>query len=201
MGVPVMTDRIIWRLAVPGDVPAIEAIAARSIGALHVGAYDAAIIEEAIAHAYGVDWQLIQDGTYFVATETGAVVGAGGWSFRQTIAGAHGPSDPPAPLMSPSRDAARVRAFYVDPAYARQGVGALLLSVSEQAAIEAGFTQAELTATLPAVPFYVANGYGSVGRFNLPLPSGRLLELTLMTKRLAISTADGRSNRRGHDRG
>ncbi len=184
-----MTDEIAWRLAAPDDIPEIEAIVARSIRTLHVDTYDAAIIEEAIDHAYGVDWQLVQDATYFVATKAGTVVGAGGWSFRQTIAGAHGPNDPPAQPLTPDRDAARVRAFYVDPAYARRGVGALLLSISEQAATEAGFTQAELTATLTAVPFYAAHGYEFAGSFDLPLPSGRLLELTLMTKRLASSSS------------
>ncbi|WP_420141956.1 GNAT family N-acetyltransferase [Sphingomonas sp.] len=164
----------------------IEALAARSIRALHAGAYDDAIINEAIDHAYGVDWQLVRDGTYFVAAIAGSVVGAGGWSYRQTIAGAHGPDDPPANLLSPVADAARIRAFYVDPDYARRGVGVLLLSASERAALDMGFTRAELTATLPAVPFYAAYGYEPAGRYDLALPSGRLLELRLMTKRLIL---------------
>jgi GNAT superfamily N-acetyltransferase len=182
-----MAETLAWRLAEPGDVPAIEAIAARSIRALHAGAYDAAVIEEAVAHAYGVDWQLVRDGTYFVATDAGAIAGAGGWSYRQTIAGAHGPGDPPTPRLSPTDDAARIRAFYVDPAHARRGVGALLLTASEQAALAAGFGRAELTSTIPAVPFYAAHGYEPAGTFDLALPSGRVLELRLMTKRLTAA--------------
>lgn len=183
-----MIASLAWRLAEPRDVPVIDALAARSIRALHVGAYDDGLIKEAIDHAYGVDWQLVRDQTYFVVTDAGAIVGAGGWSYRQTIAGAHGPDDPPAPLLSPHDDAARVRAFYVDPGHARRGIGALLLGVSEAGAQSAGFTDAELTATLPAVPFYAAHGYYPKGDFDLALPSGRLLRLRLMRKRLTPST-------------
>ena len=133
-----MTTGLAWRLAEPADVPVVNALTARSIRALHAGSYDDAVIDEAVTHDYGVDWQLVRDGTYFVVEIDGVVAGAGGWSDRQTIAGAHGPNDPAADLLDPVRDAARVRAFYVDPAYVRRGVGALLLRRSEQAAREAG---------------------------------------------------------------
>lgn len=187
IGPSTMTDALALRLAAPADVGEIQSLVARSIRALHAGEYDNAIIDEAIEHAYGVDWQLIRDGTYFVAMIAGEIVGAGGWSYRQTIAGAHGPEDPPAPRLSPSIDAARVRAFYVDPGCARRGVGRLLLRASEQAAIAAGFAWAELTSTLPAVPFYAAHGYALLGGYDLALPSGNVLELCRMTKRLASS--------------
>ena len=180
---------IVSRPAVAADVPAINALAARSIRALHATQYDQAVIEEAIVHAYGVDWQLIRDETYFVAEIDGLLAGAGGWSFRQTIAGAHGPDDPVAPLLDPAGHSARIRAFYVDPDHGRQGIGALLLGVSEDAAREAGFSTAELTATLPAVPFYAAFGYRSIGPFDLPLPSGSNLRLELMGRSLASTPA------------
>jgi GNAT superfamily N-acetyltransferase len=179
-----MTDRVSWRLAEPADVPAINALTARSIRALHTDSYDHAVIDEAVSHAYGVDWQLVRDGTYFVAEIDGLVAGAGGWSYRQTIAGAHGPDDPAAARLDPTRDAARVRAFYVDPAYVRRGVGALLLGLSEDGARAAGFMKTELTSTIPAVPFYAAFGYASVRAFNMQLPSGSTLRLELMDKRL-----------------
>lgn len=176
------------RAAVPADIAAIDALAARSIRALHAGAYHSGVIEEAVAHAYGVDWQLVRDATYFVATVDGALAGAGGWSFRDTIAGAHGPDEPAAPPLVPGREAARLRAFYVDPAQARRGIGALLLGISERAAAAAGFRHAELTATLPAIPFYAAFGYREVGDLDLPLPSGTALRLRLMRKPLAPAT-------------
>jgi GNAT superfamily N-acetyltransferase len=151
---------------------------------LHAGSYDDDVVEEAISHAYGVDWQLVRDRTYFVAEVAGSVVGAGGWSYRQTIAGAHGPNDPAGAQLDPTHDAARVRAFHVDPAFARRSVGTLLLGLSETAAEKAGFRKAELTSTIPAVPFYADFGYRSVRPFEMPLPSGSTLRLELMDKRL-----------------
>jgi GNAT superfamily N-acetyltransferase len=179
-----VTLGLTWRLAEAADVPVVNALTARSIRALHANSYDSAVIDEAVRHAYGVDWQLVRDGTYFVAEVGRVVVGAGGWSYRQTIAGAHGPDDPAADLLDPAHDAARVRAFYVDPQYLRQGVGALLLRLSEEAAREAGFMEVELTSTLPAVPFYAAFGYRPVETFNMQLPNGSILSLELMNKRL-----------------
>ncbi len=177
-----MSTATVWRLAEPADVPAINALTARSIRALHSGSYEDAVIEEDVSHAYGVDWQLVRDRTYLIAEIDGAVAGAGGWSYRQTIAGAHGPNDPAAALLDPQHDAARVRAFYVDPAHTRRGLGTFLLRLSEAAAREAGFTRAELTSTIPAVPFYAAFGYRPVRSFDMPLPSGLILRLKLMDK-------------------
>ncbi len=179
-----------YRLARPDDVSAINALAARSIQSLHVGSYSDAVISEAVEHAYGVDWQLIRDETYFVAIAAGVIVGAGGWSYRQTIAGAHGPNDPEPPVLTAGRDAARIRAFYIDPGYARHRIGTQLLTMSEQAASAAGFRRFELTATLPAVPFYMAFGYRAERDFDLPLPSGAQLRLRLMTKCLVNGTAE-----------
>jgi GNAT superfamily N-acetyltransferase len=189
-----VTTGIAWRLAKAEDVPAINALTARSVRTRHVGWYAEAVIDEAVDHAYGVDWQLIIDGTYFVAEIAGEMAGAGGWSFRQTIAGAHGPDRPePAPL-DPARNAARVRAFYVDPLFHRRGVGAFLLGLSESAARRAGFRDCELTSTLPAAAFYAAQGYERVRGFDLALPSGALLELQLMRK----SLGRGSLTRAGH---
>lgn len=140
------------------------------------------MIEEAIAHAYGVDWQLVRDQTYFVVEAESHIIGAGGWSHRRTLAGAHGPDGPAAPKLDPLTDAARIRAFYIEPALTRAGIGRVLLKMSETAAWEAGFSRTELTSTLPAVPFYTAAGYGEVGPYGLPLPSGAILQLTLMSK-------------------
>lgn len=179
-----------WRFAEPQDVAIINAITARSIRALHSDSYDGRIIEEAISHAYGVDWQLVRDKTYFVVEIDGVVAGAGGWSYRETIAGAHGPDDVAARELDPSRDAARIRAFYVDPTYARRGVAALLLQVSENAAQRAGYMKAELTSTLPAVSFYAAQGYQPTGEFDMPLPSGALLRLITMEKILSQNPFD-----------
>lgn len=179
-----MSTELTWRLADPADIPAVNALTARSIRALHAGSYDQAVVDEAVIHAYGVDWQIVRDRTYFVAEIDGALAGAGGWSYRRTIAGAHGPDDPAAAVLDPESDAARIRAFYVDPTHVRRGIGALLLTLSEEAARGAGFKTAELTSTVPAVSFYAAFGYRSVGAFDMPLPSGAILRLELMNKQL-----------------
>lgn len=172
------------RCAQPEDVPAINALVARSVRAVHTGHYDEPVIKAAIQHAYGVDWQLVRDGSYFIVELDGALAGAGGWSWRETIAGAHGPDDPPGAPLDPTRDTARIRAFYVDPAFARRGVGASLLAISEGAARKAGFARAALTSTLPAVRFYSAHGYREMSKFVLPLPGGLSLDLVLMEKSL-----------------
>jgi len=182
-GVPVRSE-VSWRVAKIGDIPAINALTASSIRDLHRGAYDASVIDEAVEHAYGVDWQIVRDGTYLVAEIDGELAGAGGWSFRRTIAGSHGPDERPAPVLDERVDAARIRAFYVDPRHVRRGVASLLLDTSEAAALRAGFTNAELTSTLPAVPFYLAAGYQAAGGYDLPLPSGSVLPLRLMRKGL-----------------
>lgn len=172
------------RLAVAEDVATIDALAARSIRALHASSYSEAIVEEAIAHAYGVDWQLIRDRTYSIAELLGRIVGAGGWSYRQTLAGAHEPDKPVPPALNPRSEAARIRAFYVDPTCARQGLGRKLLLASEMAALAAGFAATELTATIPAVSFYTVAGYRETGPYDLVLPSGSVLRLLRMQKRL-----------------
>lgn len=179
-----MSVAMTWRLAQSGDVPVINQIAAKSIRALHQGHYEESVINSSIRYAYGVDWQLIRDGTYFIIEEKGAIIGAGGWSYRATIAGAHGPDEPAAVRLDPEQDAARIRAFYIDPDFARRGAGALLLRLSEDAARNAGFKRAELTSTLPAIPFYSALGYRSIRAFDLPLPDGVTLPLELMEKSL-----------------
>ncbi|QAY77544.1 GNAT family N-acetyltransferase [Sphingosinicella sp. BN140058] len=172
------------RLAVVEDIPAINALTQRSIRALHEGHYPPATIESAIRHAYGVDWQLVRDGSYFVAELDRGLAGAGGWSWRKTIAGAHGPNDPPGDPLDPSVDAARIRAFYVDPDLAGRGVGTALLKASEREACNASFARAALTSTLPARPFYARHGYALIEPFELPLPDGSSLTLMLMEKRL-----------------
>lgn len=128
--------------------------------------------------------QLIRDESYLLAERDGVLAGAGGWSWRKTLAGAHGRDAAPGAPLDPSRDAAHLRAFYVDPAFARQGIGARLLAVSEAAAAKAGFGRAALTSTLPAVPFYAAHGYRQTGPFTLALPEGLELDLVRMEKAL-----------------
>jgi GNAT superfamily N-acetyltransferase len=148
------------RPARAGEIAALEALIARSARGLSRGFYDDAQTEAAIAHVFGVDTDLVADGSYLVVEDaSGAVIGCGGWSRRRTLFGGDNFAGRTPGFLDPAVDAARIRAFFVAPEAARRGVGAHLLDACEQAARVAGFTRAALMATLPGVPFYARHGY------------------------------------------
>lgn len=107
----------------------------------------------------GLDRQLIADGTYFVVEEDGQVAGCGGWSRRATLYGGDHTPGRDAALLDPATEAARVRAMYTNPAFARRGVGRLILQLCEDAARAEGFRRLELMATLSGEPLYAACGF------------------------------------------
>jgi len=141
------------------EVPALDQLIAESARGLSVDFYTQAETEAAIAHVFGVDSELVADGTYLVVEVDGAILGCGGWSRRATLFGGDGFAARESGLLDPARDAARIRAFFIHPAAARRGVGAALLAACENAARSAGFRRAALMATLPGQPFYAAHGY------------------------------------------
>jgi GNAT superfamily N-acetyltransferase len=146
------------RLAAPVDVPALEAVMAASIAELQRGF----LTETQIAASrmiMGLDRQLIADGTYFVVEAEGRIAGCGGWSRRATLYGGDHTPGRDAALLDPRTDAARVRAMYTHPAFARRGVGALILELCEAAAKADGFTRLELMATLSGRPLYARAGF------------------------------------------
>lgn len=148
------------RRAVAADVPRLEGLIARSARALCRGFYSDAQVEAAVAHIFGVDSQVIADGGYFVVADAaGAPAGCGGWSARRTLFGGDRFAGRQAGMLDPACEAARIRAFFVAPGFARQGVAAALLAASEGAAQAAGFRRAALMATLSGVPFYQQAGY------------------------------------------
>jgi len=112
----------------------------------------------------GLDTQLIDDGTYFIVEEVGTIAGCGGWSRRATLYGGDATGGRDAALLDPSRDAARVRAMYTHPRFARRGVGRLILALCEQAARAEGFRSMELMATLSGEPLYRACGFQEMAR-------------------------------------
>ncbi len=147
------------RPARPDEVPALEALITASARVLSQGFYSEQETEAAIAHVFGVDSELVGDGTYLVVESHDGVLGCGGWSRRATLFGSDRFSGRASGLLDPTRDAAKIRAFFVAPQAARRGVGAALLKACEDAAAAAGFTRTELMATLPGEPFYAAHGY------------------------------------------
>jgi GNAT superfamily N-acetyltransferase len=142
------------RKAVAADVPRLREVVEVSVRGLQVVDYSPAQIDGALKSVYGVDSPLIADGTYFVAEiakpNTGQmyIVGCGGWSKRQTLYGGDQYCVREDSLLDPSRDAAKIRAFFVHPDWARHGIGTMILEACEDAATEAGFTRFEMGATL-----------------------------------------------------
>jgi len=147
------------RAATLADIPALEALIAGSARRLGSGYYDSAQIEAAIAYVFGVDSELVADGSYFVAEWEGALAGCGGWSRRATLFGGDCFARRSSALLDPATEAARIRAFFVAGDQARRGVGRALLEACEAAAVAAGFRCTTLMATLPGEPFYAAHGY------------------------------------------
>ena len=164
------------------DIPRLNELIALSVRGLSADYYTANQIESAIKYVFGVDTQLIIDGTYFVAQIDDAIVGCGGWSKRNTLYGGDQHKEIEDPLLDPKHDAARIRAFFVHPAHARQGVGRHIIHVCEAAARDNGFKSFELGATLPGVPLYSVMGYEAIERIDAPLPDGELLGIVKMRK-------------------
>jgi GNAT superfamily N-acetyltransferase len=175
------------RRAIPSDIPAIEALIGLSVRALQTQDYSQAQIEGALGTVFGVDSQLIADGTYFVAEailDDGkrAIVGCGGWSKRKTLFGGDRVSGREDGLLDPLRDSAKIRALFVHPDWARRGVGSEILTACERAAIEAGFTSFELGATLTGERLFRARGYAAIDRIEVPLANGASLPVIRMSK-------------------
>jgi N-acetylglutamate synthase-like GNAT family acetyltransferase len=172
------------RKATPADIPLLQDLIARSARGLSTEEYRPAQIEGALRGAFGVDSQLLEDQTYFVAEENGLIIGCGGWSYRATLFGGDARSDRDASSLDPKTQAAKIRAFFVDPAQARRGIGTLLLERCEQEAKLRGFSQVELMATLPGVKLYAARGYVGTDRVSYDVGSGESIEFLPMRKNL-----------------
>jgi GNAT superfamily N-acetyltransferase len=161
------------RLANPADLASLRELIPLSVRALSQAHYSEAQIESAIRYVFGPDTQLIADGTYFVVqAEDASLVGCGGWSRRRTLYGGDQMKTAEDPLLDPATEAARIRAFFVHPAWARRGVGSAILEACFTAAREAGFQRLELMATLPGVPLYQAFGFEAAEAVETLLPDG-----------------------------
>ena len=176
------------RLATAADIPDLAGLIEASVRGLQAGDYTPAQIDGALRAVYGVDTQLIGDGTYFVVESEShgrVIAGCGGWSKRKTLYGGDRYRAREDSLLDPRCEAARIRAFFVHPEWARRGIGALILEACESAAVAAGFTRLEMGATLTGVPFYLAKGYRAVEDLVVPLPDGETLRIVRMEKTVA----------------
>lgn len=171
------------RLAVLADIQAIGGLVRRSMRGLAAGDYGPAQVEGSLDVLVGVDRQLLLDGTYYVVEAEGRLVAAGGWSARAQL---YGPSraEGGGPMLDPATGAARIRAFFVDPSHARQGLARRILERCEAAARAAGFRRMELMALLSGVAFYAACGYREMQPAEVPLPNGVTFRAVRMEKAL-----------------
>lgn len=173
------------RKATLDDRPALEELIAGSARGLSRPDYTDAQVEAALGSAFGVDSELIADGTYFVADADRRVVGCGGWSRRHTLYGGDAQEGRRSEVLDPARDSARIRAFFVHPDWARRGIGRAILERCEAEARAHGFRSAELLATLPGERFYRALGYEGSERTEHGLRDGVTIEFVPMSKSLA----------------
>lgn len=172
------------RLARMDDVPALEELIPLSVRTLQAAHYSPAQMEAALGPVFGVDRQLITDGTYFVAERDGQIVGCGGWSKRRAVFGGDRARPRADDLIDPAHEPARIRAFFIHPDFARRGIGKAILAACESAILAAKFPNAELIATLAGEPLYAAFAYGVVERYEVPLAGGLTLPVVKMCKRL-----------------
>ena len=181
------------RQATPTDVPQLTDLIHDSVRQLQTEDYTEIQRELALKHVFGVDSQLIADGTYLVAEPVDsqaaaelslpAIAGCGGWSKRKTLYGGDVYTHREDSLLDPAKDAAKIRAFFIHPAWARRGVGTFILNACEQAATEAGFTRYEMGATLTGAKLFGAKGYVAIRRIELAMPQGEILPVIHMEKR------------------
>jgi predicted N-acetyltransferase YhbS len=175
---------LVLRLATHQDIPALHELIRHSVHQLQKDYYSLELREGALGSVFGVDSQLIKDGTYFVVENNNiGIIGCGGWSYRKLLYGSdqlHTIDE--SSLLDSKYDAARVRAFFVDPNYVRKGIGTAILRACEEAIIVNGYTRAELVATLTGEHFYASHGYVAVEQYNIELKNGLVLPVVRMLK-------------------
>jgi hypothetical protein len=126
------------RPALPADVPVLRELIDSSVRQLQAQDYSREQIDSALRTVFGVDSQLIADGTYLLAetvpdpSRAGktTIVACGGWSKRKTLYGGdrwkglqnkdrqnkdRQNKDRQDDLLDPRTDAAKIRAFFVHP--------------------------------------------------------------------------------------
>jgi N-acetylglutamate synthase-like GNAT family acetyltransferase len=180
-----MLNDLTLRPATTADVPALMALIEQSVRVLQQGDYPPSQIDASIGSAFGIDRQLLSDRTYFVAeTPTGELAACGGWSYRKTLCGSDAFTARDSAILHPATDFAKIRAIFVHPNWARQGLGTLILSHCEAAAQAAGFTRFEMGSTITGAKLYALRGYLEREHITIPLPNGEDLAVIRMEKTL-----------------
>jgi N-acetylglutamate synthase-like GNAT family acetyltransferase len=173
------------RAAAEADIPAIAELIPLSVRGLQGAFYSKAQMEAAIGEVFGVDRQLVRDGTYFVVEDAGRLVGCGGWSKRRSIHGSDSARVGTDPEIDPKTEPARIRAFYVHPDWARRGIGRSIMEACESAVVAAGFSEVTISSTLAGEALYASFGYAPVSHYEIPLADGLGLPCVGMRRSLA----------------
>ena len=159
---------VLVREAEPSDVAAIATVHAASVRGLAASHYD----DDQIASwsdSSADDFSLPDDGGRVVVAET---AGSGGSEAGGEIVG-FGASD---------LESGEVRAVYVNPDHAGEGVGSAILLELESRARGEGLADLHLVASINAVPFYERRGWESTGPATYELEGGVELEAVEMEK-------------------
>ena len=185
-------DKFYLRVAGEDDVAAIRELIQASVRGLQVADYSLAQREGALSTVFTVDSQLIADGTYFVAIAAGGVMaGCGGWSFRKTLYGGDHQMEKIAPeRLDAQKDAAKIRAIFVHPDFARMGLGSMILTTAEEAAKAAGFSRFEMGSTLTGVALYERKGYQEIERRKVPVGGEESIAVVRMVKDSSESSGE-----------
>ncbi len=180
--VPAQKTGFVLRKATLEDIPVLNVLIHESARRLSLRDYSSEQIEAALGTAWGVDTELIQDGTFFAVESEGNLIACGGWSRRKTLFGGDGQAGRQSDALDPAKDSARIRAFFVHPDWARRGIGKMLLEKCELEAKAWGFQSAELVATLPGQRLYRVFGYAGEKRVTYPLKNGITIDFVPMRK-------------------
>ena len=175
---------ITLRRALRADIPLLAALIERSAHGLSARTTPKSQVAGALRGAFGVDTQLVDDGTYFVAEEDGVLADAAAGAFaRRSSAAMRAPiATPRCSIRVPMPP--RFAHFSWSPSKARRGVGSLLLERCESEARERGFSRVELMATLPGVRLYAARGYVGTQHVSYDLGNGEHIDFVPMSKQL-----------------
>jgi GNAT superfamily N-acetyltransferase len=165
-------------------MPVLRDLIERSAAALSVGFYTQQQVESVTREVFGVDSQLVADATYYAIETDGAIVACGGWGRRSTSFGGDQAKSEPERLLDPATEPAKIRAFFVDPRWARRGLGSMLMTHCAAQAAAAGFGTLELVSTMPGEPLYRALGFTEVERFDLVLGGGVLVPVARMRRQV-----------------
>lgn len=170
------------RLAREDDVAALEQLIPVSVRTLQAPYYSRVQMEAALGPVFGVDRHPIHDGTYFAVERDGRIIGAGGWSKRPSLYGGDSQRVEADSELNPECEAARVRAFFVHPDWARRGIGRSIMMTCERAILAAGFRRVDIVATLAGEPLYAAFGYAVTERYEIALAGSVKLPVVRMSK-------------------